>query len=136
MKTNKCYWCGVNNIKHLDHFLPKSFGGKIHNNIVGSCAKCNQQKQNKIWIKTSDGLVLKPKNTPKKFIKVIEQDKYFITSLSFISIVPKLNKRKAKYPIPKVLDYSQFGDEIKVEELVVKRIRVKEDATPTFSKSK
>jgi hypothetical protein len=111
MKKTKCFWC--NNIgNEKDHFFPFSLGGKTKDNIVMACRKCNAQKQNKIWIKNSNGMVLKPKHKPKKFTKIIEYDKYYVTVLSFVSVIPKLNKIGRKMPIPKDILFSEYGKEL------------------------
>ncbi len=110
MKQNKCYWCD-NEGNEKDHFVPFSLGGKSYENLVLACRNCNATKQNKIWLKQG-GKILKPKSTPKKFAKVIEFEKYYMTIVSLVSVVQKHNKINRRIPLPKNIDYSSFGDEI------------------------
>ena len=47
--NGKCTYCGesldINNF-HIDHFIPKSSGGKNPKNLVASCPLCNLIKGN------------------------------------------------------------------------------------------
>lgn len=46
-----CYWCNIklhNKVKHIDHYIPISKGGKhTLSNLVVSCANCNLKKSAK-----------------------------------------------------------------------------------------
>jgi len=121
MRKIKCYWCGgmfKRGECELDHFLPFSLGGKTMANMVLACWRCNRSKQNNIWVKNDDGTVLKPDSKSRKFRKLIEKDKYYLSVISYVSIIRKRGKR-ARLPLPKVVDYSDIGEEIVIE----KRIR-------------
>ena len=49
-----CYWCGTDDIAHVDHVMPISLGGPaVPSNEVPSCADCNLRKNAKhplVWI--------------------------------------------------------------------------------------
>lgn len=45
--NGKCYYCGCNldyYCFHIDHFMPKSIGGKGGDNLVPACPDCNLAK--------------------------------------------------------------------------------------------
>ena len=47
--NGKCFYCGKKlnfNNYHIDHFIPKSKGGKGGDNLVPSCPDCNLFKFN------------------------------------------------------------------------------------------
>ena len=47
---HSCIYCG-NDYEHLDHLVPIHRGGKhIAENLVPSCERCNESKQDKDWI--------------------------------------------------------------------------------------
>lgn len=44
LTNGKCFYCGCDlefDNFHLDHFIPKSIGGKQRKNLVPSCPDCN-----------------------------------------------------------------------------------------------
>ena len=49
-----CYWCGSDDVAHVDHVMPISLGGQAtESNEVPSCADCNLRKNAKhplVWI--------------------------------------------------------------------------------------
>ena len=117
----KCYWCGIfvsGKNKHIDHFLPRTLGGNDgKDNLVKSCVSCNMSKNNRIWLKMPNGNILKPKKKAKRYYKVIEEDKYYLTVLTFISIIPKKTKGGNRhYSFPKDLNLSEYGKEVFYEE--------------------
>lgn len=47
--NGKCFYCGCDidiDTFHLDHFTPKSLGGRAKDNLVPSCPECNLYKSN------------------------------------------------------------------------------------------
>lgn len=47
MTGGRCYYCGCKidmSTFHMDHFIPKSRGGKEHSNLVPACPDCNNFK--------------------------------------------------------------------------------------------
>lgn len=83
IKQEKCWYCGVGQIKDMDHFVPTNgrlfdppmFGLEHEGNIIPSCKICNSNKSNKhpiVWLKK--GRVTKGKefNFPKERIELFE----------------------------------------------------------------
>ena len=47
MTNGRCFYCGCEldfDNFHMDHFIPRSSGGKQENNLVPSCPDCNLSK--------------------------------------------------------------------------------------------
>ena len=79
----KCWYCGVNEQKDMDHFVPTNgrlfkppmFGLEHQGNIIPSCKSCNANKSNKhplVWLK--NGIVTKGKEFkfPKRRVEAFE----------------------------------------------------------------
>jgi len=75
--SKKCCYCNRIVSKDditIDHIFPQDTGGPtITNNLLPSCKKCNNDKANMTWKQYKKFLILKEKNSKKKYIRDIKK---------------------------------------------------------------
>lgn len=112
---NNCYWCNGEPSQGIgDHFIPRSAGGGLGDNLFPCCKPCNSMKGNRLWFKENEEIAKYKKDSVR--LKKIDTEDYEAILITNVFYRKKPHKRMKKNI------FDEYGEKITK---TVERIRVK-----------